>query len=127
MQRLYRLYKCRLHYYYKSKKCRNIDDERKKNPAPDLPQSQWEYLIKYYGSDEFKLISARNSKNRNSDKRVKHTTGQKSFSESEDVLTKTNGGVKLSADKVWLIQHTRKNDDGKLEWLHGDTRSKGIH
>ena len=56
MQRLYRLYKCRLHYYYKSKKCRNIDDERKKNPAPDLPQSQWEYLIKYYGSDEFKVF-----------------------------------------------------------------------
>ncbi|XP_057546544.1 uncharacterized protein LOC130825374 isoform X3 [Amaranthus tricolor] len=116
MQRLYRLYKCRLHYYYKSKKCGNTDDERKKNPPPDLPQSQWEYLIKYYGSDEFKLISARNSKNRNSDKRVKHTTGQLSFPESEDVLvTKKNRGVKLSADKAWLIQHTRKNDDGKLE------------
>lgn len=56
MQRLYRLYKCRLHNYYKSKRCGKTDEERKKNPPPDLPQPQWEYLIKYYGSDKFKVF-----------------------------------------------------------------------
>ncbi|XP_057522640.1 uncharacterized protein LOC130802649 [Amaranthus tricolor] len=71
------------------------------------------------------VISERNCKNRNSAKRTMHTTGNLSFPESEDVLTKENDNVKLTADKVWLIQHTRKNDQGKLEWL--DTRSKEIH
>lgn len=56
MQRLYRLWKCRLHYYYKSPKCGKDDGERIKNPPPDLPQEQWEWLVEHYGSDEFKVF-----------------------------------------------------------------------
>lgn len=40
--------------------------------------------------------------------------------------TKENNNVKPSADVVWLIEHTRKNDKGDLEWAD-TTRSKTIH
>lgn len=58
MQRLYRLWKCRLHYYYKSPKCGKTDQERENNPPPDLPIEQWKYCVKHYGSDEFKVVDS---------------------------------------------------------------------
>ncbi|KAK7272879.1 hypothetical protein RIF29_13919 [Crotalaria pallida] len=51
MQRLYRLWKSRLHQYYKSM---TSDEERLRNPPLDLPQDQWEYCVRCFGSDEFK-------------------------------------------------------------------------
>ncbi|KNA02835.1 hypothetical protein SOVF_214900, partial [Spinacia oleracea] len=105
MQRLYRLWKCRLHYYYKSPKCGKTDDERLKNPPPDLPLNQWKYCVNHYASPEFKLVSTRNSKNRWSAKRCKHTTGNLAFVEVEDILIKENKNVKPSADVIWLIEH----------------------
>ncbi len=56
MQRLYRLWKTRLHYYYKSAKCGKTYEERLKNPPPDLPQDQWESCVKHFGSAEFKVL-----------------------------------------------------------------------
>ena len=38
MQRLYRIWKTRLHYYYKSPKCGKTDEEHMRNPHVDLPQ-----------------------------------------------------------------------------------------
>ncbi|KAK7268090.1 hypothetical protein RIF29_20776 [Crotalaria pallida] len=101
MQHLYRLWKSRLHQYYKSM---TSDEERLRNLPPDLPQDQWEYCVRRFGSDEFKKISERNSNNRRSDNRCIHTTGPKSFAEFEDEL----------------------NDDGVLEWADQE-RSKKIH
>ena len=34
--------------------------------------------------------------------------------------------MKPPADVVWLIEHTRKNEKGELEWADA-TRSKTIH
>ncbi|XP_056695147.1 uncharacterized protein [Spinacia oleracea] len=116
----------RLHYYYKSPKCGKDDGERIKNPPPDLPQEQWEWLVEHYGSDEFKIVSQRNSKNRLSENRCVHTTGNLAFVEVEDIMTKENDGVKPSADVIWLIEHTHTNKEDKLEWADG-TRSKIIH
>ncbi|KAL2937249.1 Synergin gamma [Bienertia sinuspersici] len=118
--------KCRLHCYYKSPKCGKTDQERENNPPPDLPIEQWKYFVKHFRSDEFKIVSERNSKNRLSDKRVIHTIGNLAFAEVEDILTKENDNVKLSADVVWLIEHTHKNKEGELEWADA-TRSKTIH
>ncbi|KAL2922686.1 Angiopoietin-1 receptor [Bienertia sinuspersici] len=75
---------------------------------------------------EIQIVSERNSKNRFSDKRVIHTTGNLAFAEVEDILSKENDNVKPSADVVWLIEHTRKNKEGELEWADA-TRSKTIH
>ncbi|XP_065862283.1 uncharacterized protein [Euphorbia lathyris] len=86
MQRLYRLWKCRLHYYYKE--CGNTYEERLENPPPDFPVASWRACCATFNSDKFKQRSARNSKNRNSEKWCKHTTGNLSFPEVEHILTK---------------------------------------
>ncbi|XP_057252187.1 uncharacterized protein LOC104905114 [Beta vulgaris subsp. vulgaris] len=123
MQRLYRLWKSRLHYYYKI--CGQDDKERLDNPPPDLPKEQWEYCVARFGSDDFKRISERNSKNRLSKNRTTQTTGNLSFAEVEHILTQENNGVKPSADVIWLIEHTTEDEQGNLEWA--DDRSKEIH
>ena len=56
MQRLYRLWKARLHAYYKHKATGANDEERAKNPPPDMPQEQWEYCVKRFGSSKFKVL-----------------------------------------------------------------------
>ncbi|KAL2923200.1 Kinesin-like protein KIN-14I [Bienertia sinuspersici] len=54
MQRLYRLWKARLHYYYKSLGSELTNEERLKYPPPDLPQDKWQYCVEQFGSTEFK-------------------------------------------------------------------------
>ncbi|KAL2905308.1 ATP synthase subunit b [Bienertia sinuspersici] len=98
MQQIYRLWKARLHYYYKER----------------------------FGSTEFKKISERNSKNRLSEKRTKTTTGNLSFAEVEEILTQENKGVKPPADVIWLVEHTTQNTEGVLQWAD-ESRSKEIH
>ncbi|WCJ39691.1 hypothetical protein M5689_020660 [Euphorbia peplus] len=77
--------------------------------------------------DGLKIISARNSKNRNSENWNKHTTGNLSFPELEHLMTQQNGGVLPPANVVWLAEHTHTNDQGVLEWVDDDGRSKEIH
>ncbi|KAJ8421587.1 hypothetical protein Cgig2_017485 [Carnegiea gigantea] len=62
IQRLYRIWKTRLHYYYKSPKCGKIDEGRMRNPPADLPQDQWEYYVKRFSSAEFKTKENNNVK-----------------------------------------------------------------
>ncbi|KAL2896299.1 Reticulocyte-binding protein 2-like protein a [Bienertia sinuspersici] len=126
MQRLYRLWKARLHFYYKSLGTELTNEERLKYPPPDLPQDQWQYCVERFGSTEFKKISERNSKNRLSEKRTKTTTGNLSFAEVEDILTQENQGVKPPADVIWLVEHTTRNNEGVLQWAD-ESRSKEIH
>ncbi|KAL2906684.1 Reticulocyte-binding protein 2-like protein a [Bienertia sinuspersici] len=126
MQRLFRLWKARLHYYYKSLGSELTKEERLKYPPPDLPQDQWQYCVERFGSIEFKKISERNSKNRLSEKRTKTTTGNLSFAEVEDILTQENQGVKPPADVIWLVEHTTRNNEGVLHWAD-ESRSKEIH
>ncbi|KAL2922790.1 Reticulocyte-binding protein 2-like protein a [Bienertia sinuspersici] len=54
MQRIYRLWKARLHYYYKGLGSELTNKERLKYPPPDLPQDQWQYCVERFGSTEFK-------------------------------------------------------------------------
>uniref|UniRef100_A0A803NDN4 DUF4216 domain-containing protein n=1 Tax=Chenopodium quinoa TaxID=63459 RepID=A0A803NDN4_CHEQI len=75
--------------------------------------------------DEAK-VSERNSRNRLSKNRTTQTTGNLSFAEVEDILTQENNGVKPPADVIWLIEHTKENDEGVLEWAD-ESRSKEIH
>ncbi|KAL2924035.1 Two-pore potassium channel 3 [Bienertia sinuspersici] len=126
MQRLYRLWKARLHFYYKSLGTELTNEERLKYPPPDLPQDQWQYCVERFGSTEFKKISERNSKNHLSEKRTKTTTGNLSFAEVEDILTQENQGVKPPANVIWLMEHTTRNNEGVLQWAD-ESRSKEIH
>ncbi|KAL2944258.1 Reticulocyte-binding protein 2-like protein a [Bienertia sinuspersici] len=54
MQRLYRLWKARLHYYYMSLGSELTNEERLKYPPPNLPQDQWQYCVERFSSTEFK-------------------------------------------------------------------------
>lgn len=58
--------------------------------------------------------------------RTTQTTGNLSFADVEDILTQENNGVKPPADVIWLMEHTKENDEGVLEWAD-ESRSKEIH
>ena len=51
MQRLYRLWKSRLHTHYKQ--CSTTRYERLKNPSDDLRMDQWMYYVDHFSSPEF--------------------------------------------------------------------------
>ncbi|KAJ8437671.1 hypothetical protein Cgig2_028609 [Carnegiea gigantea] len=123
MQRLYRYWKSRLHTYYKE--CGATHEERLDNPPEDFSIDNWRHCCATFDSDDFKNKSARNSKNRKSDKWCKHSTGNLAFPEVEDILTKKNNKVKPTADVIWLAEHTHI-DDGVLVWVD-DKRSKQMH
>ncbi|KAL2899636.1 putative plant SNARE 12 [Bienertia sinuspersici] len=97
VQRLYRLWKARLHYYNET-----LGD-------------QWQHCVERIGSTEFKKISERNSKNRLSEKRTKTITGNLSFAEIEVILTQENHGVKPPVDLICLVEHTTRNNEGVLQ------------
>uniref|UniRef100_A0A803N566 DUF4218 domain-containing protein n=1 Tax=Chenopodium quinoa TaxID=63459 RepID=A0A803N566_CHEQI len=98
----------RLHAYYKE--CGDRHEERLENPPTDFPLSSWIACCETFNSDKFKKRSMQNSKNRRSDKWIKHSTGNLSFPETEYILT----------------QHTTTDDGGVLRWTN-DARSKEIH
>ena len=71
-----------------------------------------------------RVVSERNKRNRENPI-IKHTCGTKSFAEVEESTRNPITGELDTPDKVWEIQHTRKDDRGKLAWL--DSQSQQIH
>ncbi|XP_015161982.1 uncharacterized protein [Solanum tuberosum] len=61
MQRLFRAWKARLHNHYCAY---NTDEDRLSNRPEDVELEDWKYLVKYFGSEKFKVISERNKNNR---------------------------------------------------------------
>ncbi|KAL2899706.1 tRNA uridine 5-carboxymethylaminomethyl modification enzyme MnmG [Bienertia sinuspersici] len=103
MQRLYRFWKARLHYYYEE--CEDTLEERINNPPADIPIESWKACCA-----KFEKRSLQNSKNRRSDKWTKHTTGNLSFPEVEHILTETNGNVLPDPDVAQLHQLVKDKD-----------------
>ncbi|XP_075110174.1 uncharacterized protein LOC107793189 isoform X3 [Nicotiana tabacum] len=71
-----------------------------------------------------RVVSERNKRNREN-QIIKHTCGTKSFAEVEESTRNPITGELDTPDKVWEIQHTRKDDRGELVWL--DSQSQQIH
>ncbi|XP_060195685.1 uncharacterized protein LOC132624933 [Lycium barbarum] len=116
MQRLFRAWKAQLLTDYLRYA---TDEERLSHRPKDVQLEDWKYLVKYFGSEEFKIVSERNKRNR--EKQItKHACGTKSFAERDPV-----SGEKNTPNKVWEIQHTRKNDNREWVWL--DSKSQQIH
>ncbi|KAH0669665.1 hypothetical protein KY285_023833 [Solanum tuberosum] len=121
MQRLFRAWKARLHNHYCAY---SMDEDRLSNRPEDVELEDWKYLVKYFGSEKFKVISERNKNNR--EKQItKHSCGTRSFAEVEEATRDPLSGEKDSPDKVWEIQHTRKSASGERVWL--DPQSQQIH
>ncbi|XP_055830883.1 uncharacterized protein LOC129899912 [Solanum dulcamara] len=121
MQRRFRAWKARLHNSYSAY---DTDEERLSHRHEDVELEDWKYLVKYFGSEKFKVVSERNKKNR--EKQItKHSCGTRSFAEVEEATRNPESGEKDTPDKVWEIQHTRKKDNGERVWL--DPQSQQIH
>nr|XP_009589006.1 uncharacterized protein LOC104086456 isoform X1 [Nicotiana tomentosiformis]XP_009589007.1 uncharacterized protein LOC104086456 isoform X1 [Nicotiana tomentosiformis]XP_009589008.1 uncharacterized protein LOC104086456 isoform X1 [Nicotiana tomentosiformis]XP_016433024.1 PREDICTED: uncharacterized protein LOC107759569 isoform X1 [Nicotiana tabacum]XP_016433026.1 PREDICTED: uncharacterized protein LOC107759569 isoform X1 [Nicotiana tabacum]XP_016433027.1 PREDICTED: uncharacterized protein LOC1 len=121
MQRLFRAWKARLSRLYSKY---NTNEERLSHRPEDVELEDWKYLIQYFGSQDFKVVSERNKRNR--EKQItKHTCGTRSFAEVEESMRNPITGEIDTADKVWEIQHTRKDDRGELVWV--DSQSQQIH
>ncbi|XP_016433028.1 uncharacterized protein LOC107759569 [Nicotiana tabacum] len=113
MQRLFRAWKARLSRLYSKY---NTNEERLSHRPEDVELEDWKYLIQYFGSQDFKVVSERNKRNR--EKQItKHTCGTRSFAEVEESMRNPITGEIDTADKVWEIQHTRKDDRGELGQL----------
>nr|XP_009774923.1 PREDICTED: uncharacterized protein LOC104224899 isoform X3 [Nicotiana sylvestris] len=121
MQRLFRAWKARLSIMYSKY---NTNEERLSHRPEDVELEDWKYLIRYFGSPKFKVASERNKRNRDH-QIIKHTYGTKSFAEVEESTRNPITGELDTPDKVWEIQHTRKDGRGELVWL--DSQSQQIH
>ncbi|XP_059288588.1 uncharacterized protein LOC132041929 [Lycium ferocissimum] len=121
MQRLFRAWKARLHTDYLRY---STDEERLSHRPEDVQLEDWKYLVKYFGSEEFKVVSERNKRNR-AKQITKHACGTRSFAEVEESTRDPVSGEKDTLDKVWEIQHTHKNVNGERVWL--DSKSQQIH
>lgn len=85
------------------------DEDRRQNRPKEVTEQQWESLIAYFGTDDFKTISDRNKENRSKQKTGK-ITGSKSFAavsyDARDPLT----GQQPSEYRTWLLCH--RHSDG---------------
>ncbi|KAH0672937.1 hypothetical protein KY290_025220 [Solanum tuberosum] len=100
MQRLFRACKARLHNHYCAY---NTDEDRLSNRPEDVELEDWKYLVKYFGSEKFKVTSERNKNNR--EKQItKHSCGTRSFAEVEESTRDPLSGEKDSLDKSQLEQ-----------------------
>nr|XP_009793031.1 PREDICTED: uncharacterized protein LOC104239957 [Nicotiana sylvestris] len=104
MQRLFRAWKARLSILYSKY---STNKERLSHQPEDVELEDWKYLIQYFGSPEFKVVSERNKRNR--EKQItKHACGTKSFAEVEEYTRNPITGELDTPDKVLEIQHTRQ-------------------
>ncbi|KAM3358898.1 hypothetical protein P3S68_021831 [Capsicum galapagoense] len=125
MQRLFRAWKARLHVIYSSY---DNDKDRLSHHPGDVELDDWKHLVKYFGSDEFKVVSKRNKRNR--EKQItKHSCGTRSSTEVEKSMINPLTGEKETPDKIWEIQYTCKNvngERGQLQTLVVEQRSEEI-
>nr|XP_018633125.1 uncharacterized protein LOC104115996 isoform X2 [Nicotiana tomentosiformis] len=121
MRRLFRAWKARLSIRYS----RHVAEGNILSRRPeDIELEDWKYLVEYFGSPKFKIISEGNRKNR--EKQItKYACGTRSFAEVEESTKNPATGEKEPPDRVWEIQHTRKNDRGEIVWV--DPQSQQIH
>ncbi|OIT36597.1 hypothetical protein A4A49_06472 [Nicotiana attenuata] len=121
MKRLFRTWKTRLHVEYSRYA---TDEERLSHRPSDVTPEDWVFLLGHFGSPEFKAVSERNKINRGK-QITKHSCGSKSFAEVEESTRNPVNGQKAPPDRVWELQHTRKNDKEELVW--SDPQSQQIH
>lgn len=65
----------------------------------DVELEDWKYLVEYFGSPEFKVVSERNRKNR--EKQItKHACGTRSFAEVEESTEKRNHWIEFGRSNI---------------------------
>ncbi|KAH0669862.1 hypothetical protein KY289_024355 [Solanum tuberosum] len=124
MQRLFRAWKARLHNHYCAY---STDEDRLSNRPEDVELEDWKYLVKYFGSEKFKIISERNKNNREKEI-TKHSCGTRSFAKVEESTIhyrekkthqikygRSNTHVKVLAEKSQLEQLVVEQQSEQIE------------
>ncbi|XP_006585203.1 uncharacterized protein [Glycine max] len=115
--RLYQNWRSRLHEYYLKFETK---EEALKHVPDDIYDSDWQFLVDYFSSPYFEIISSKNKANK-AKHRIHHTTGSKSFLavsyDARDPVT----GKEPDLQTFWQLTHKRDNG----EWI--DEASKEIN
>ncbi|KAH1250905.1 Disease resistance protein [Glycine max] len=115
--RLYQNWRSRLHDYYLKFETK---EEALKHVPDDINDSDWQFLVDYFSSPYFEIMSVQNKANK-AKHRIHHTAGSKSFlAVSNDARDPVTG---KEPDLQTFCQLTHKRGNG--EWI--DEASKEIN
>lgn len=115
--RLYRNWRNRLHDYYLTFKTK---EEALEHVPEDVNDSDWKFLVDYFSSPSFEIISMRNKVNKTK-QRTNHTSGRKSFHAVSYDMRDPETGKEPDLQTLWKMTHVRVNG----EWI--DEASKEVN
>nr|CAD1836432.1 unnamed protein product [Ananas comosus var. bracteatus] len=116
LKKMYREWRHRLHRYYLRF---NSDEERLTKVPENVTDNDWRYLVKYFGSEEFKYLSARNKNNR-AKQGISTIKGRTSFVRIRYNMRDPVTQAEPKMTDYWKATHLRHNGD----WMDG--RSKDV-
>ncbi|KAJ7969131.1 Transposase, Ptta/En/Spm, plant [Quillaja saponaria] len=106
---LYRNWRNRLHDHYLMFEAK---EEALKHIPDDVSESDWQFLVDYFGSREFEKVSSRNKANREK-QRINHSCGPKSFLAVSYDARDPETGEEPDMQKLWQLTHRKANG----EWV----------
>ncbi|WJX47365.1 hypothetical protein P8452_34063 [Trifolium repens] len=115
--RLYRNWRNRLHEHYLMFETK---EEALKHVPDDVNESDWKFLVDYFSSPSFEIMSMKNKASK-AKQRTHHTSGRKSFQAASFDARDPVTGQEPDLQKLWQITHKRANG----EWV--DETSKEIN
>ncbi|XP_069148898.1 uncharacterized protein [Solanum lycopersicum] len=102
---LYRYRRSRHHDHFKKF---STKEESLQNIPTDVNETEWNFLVDYFSSDEFKKMSERN-KNNKAKQEVNHICGRKTFQAVSYEARNTTTGKEPNFQKLWEITHMKPN------------------
>nr|CAD1823423.1 unnamed protein product [Ananas comosus var. bracteatus] len=116
LKKMYRDWRHRLHLYY----LRFESDENRLRKVPEfVADSDWAYLVEYFGSEEFKRMSARNKRNR-AKQGAATIKGRTSFGKIRYAMRDPVSQAEPKMTDHWKATHIKSNG----QWM--DDRSKKV-
>ncbi|XP_057445352.1 uncharacterized protein LOC130737561 [Lotus japonicus] len=103
--RLYRSHRGRLHQHFKQYETNEIALEHKPD---ELSEGDWEYLVDYFSSPDYKAMSERNRSNK-AKQAINHRCGRKSFQAVSYDARDPETGKEPNYQDLWRMTHTNNS------------------
>ncbi|WJX89696.1 hypothetical protein P8452_71670 [Trifolium repens] len=116
-KRLYRNHRCRFHRHLNQYKTNEIALEHRPD---DVGEDDWKFLVDYFSSPNYKVISERNKLNK-AKQVINHRCGRKSFQAVSYDARDPETQKEPNYQDLWRMTHTNSNG----EWINDD--SKEVH
>ncbi|WJX84039.1 hypothetical protein P8452_66650 [Trifolium repens] len=116
-KRLYRNHRCRFHQHFSQYKTNAIALEHRPD---DVGEDDWKFLLDYFSSPNYKVISERNKLNK-AKQVINHRCGRKSFQAVSYDARDPETQKEPNYQDLWRMTHT--NSNGK--WIND--ASKEVH